>query len=361
MQKELQRILEQFKKDEVIKTITKLTSGHINITYLITTHNEQQYVLQQINTAVFTDVAALQHNKVAVSEVMQTYYKTERLVYDTIKYIATQEGNYWYVDKALNHWNMMLYIPESKCILRATQEEQVYEAGKLFAHFHKATADLDPNKFYEIIPGFHDVALRYEQLEKAIKTGVSQRKEIAASWIKQAIAYKEEMHLLNKLKESKAVPLRMTHNDTKISNILFDMEDKGKCVIDLDTVMPGIVHYDFGDAVRSICATANEDEKELAKIAINLTFYEAFCKGYAAVGAKHLTTVEKEHLVSGVKTMIYIMAIRFLTDYLNGDVYYNIVYKEHNLVRAKNQFTLLASVEKNLLSLEKVTQKVFGM
>ncbi len=156
-------------------------------------------------------------------------------------------------------------------------------------------------------------------------------------------SYKEEMHILQELKERGEIPTRVTHNDTKISNSLFDKNNKGICMIDTDTVMPGIIHYDFGDAIRTICNTAAEDEKDLSKVKFNLDYYKAYEKGFLEQTKDTLSEVELKHLPLAAKTMIFIMALRFLTDYLNNDIYYKINYLEHNLDRAKNQFKLMES------------------
>ncbi len=160
------------------------------------------------------------------------------------------------------------------------------------------------------------------------------------------------MHILQHLKETGKIQLRVTHNDTKISNALFDFNDKGLCVIDTDTVMPGIVHYDFGDAIRTICNTASEDEKDLKLVSFNMTFYEAYLKGFLEKMNGTLSPLELKHLPLGAKTMIFIMALRFLTDYLNDDIYYKTTYAEHNLDRAKNQFKLLKSFSEKFNTIE---------
>jgi hypothetical protein len=156
------------------------------------------------------------------------------------------------------------------------------------------------------------------------------------------------MFILQNLKDAGKIPLRVTHNDTKLSNSLFDKENKGICMIDTDTVMSGIIHYDFGDAIRTICNTAAEDEKDLSKVEFNLDYYKAYKKGFLEKTQNSMSTIELKYLTLAAKTMIFIMALRFLTDYLNGDVYYKVNYSEHNLDRAKNQFKLIESFTQKL-------------
>jgi thiamine kinase-like enzyme len=157
------------------------------------------------------------------------------------------------------------------------------------------------------------------------------------------------MHILQELKEAGKIPVRVTHNDTKISNSLFDKDHKGICMIDTDTVMSGIIHYDFGDAIRTICNTAAEDEKDLSKVEFNLEYYKAYEKGFLERTKDSLSETELKYLSLAAKTMIFIMGIRFLTDYLNNDIYYKTNYPEHNLDRAKNQFKLIESFSQKLL------------
>jgi hypothetical protein len=187
------------------------------------------------------------------------------------------------------------------------------------------------------------MASRYKQYESALKTATETRLQKASNYINVIADLKEEMHLLQELKEAGRIPTRVTHNDTKISNSLFTTKHKGICMINTDTVMPGIIHYDFGDAIRTICNTCMEDEKDLSKVSFNLAFYKAYKKGFLEKTKNSLTELELKFLPEAAKTMIFIMALRFLTDYLNNDIYYKIKYPEHNLDRAKNQFKLIQS------------------
>lgn len=221
-----------------------------------------------------------------------------------------------------------------------------YEGGKLFGEFLNLTDDFDAKKLIEVIPNFHDMSFRYSQFQLALQSSSKERLLQAAECIDFVTELKEEMHILQNLKESGEIKLRVTHNDTKISNALFTKDNKGLCVIDTDTVMPGIVHYDFGDAIRTICNTAAEDEINLDLVEFNLVYYKAYTKGFLEKIKDSLTPLEIKYLPLGAKTMIFIMALRFLTDYLNNDIYYKIKYPEHNLNRAKNQFKLIHSFAK---------------
>jgi hypothetical protein len=220
------------------------------------------------------------------------------------------------------------------------------KGGKLFGEFLHVTSDFDASKLTEVIPKFHDMSFRYSQFEESLKNVSEERYNLAKEAIQKVIDFKEEMHIIQNLKESGEIKLRVTHNDTKISNALFTKDDKGLCVIDTDTIMPGIIHYDFGDAIRTICNTAAEDEKNLELVEFNVTYYKAYYKGFLEKIGDSMSEIELVNLPLGAKSMIFIMAIRFLTDFLNDDVYYKTKYKNHNLDRCKNQLKLIESMER---------------
>ncbi|MCK5777096.1 MAG: aminoglycoside phosphotransferase family protein, partial [Bacteroidales bacterium] len=201
--------------------------------------------------------------------------------------------------------------------------------------------DFPVDDIYEIIKDFHKMSFRYKQFDEALKGASEERKETAAEWIQQVLESREEMQELERLNDSGDIPSRVTHNDTKLSNILFDKNDKALCIIDLDTLMPGIVHYDFGDSIRTICSAVSEDESDLDLVQFNLDYYKAYKKGFLIELGDIISKKEIELLPLAAKTITFIMGLRILTDYLNGDVYYNINYPEHNLHRASNQLTLV--------------------
>ena len=270
---------------------------------------------------------------------------------------------------SINHWNVVKnffqgkktfgesenlrnLIEESLTFETVKNEEIAYEGGKLFGDFLNLTSDFDASKLIDVIPKFHDMSFRYLQFEEALKSTSNEKRSQAKDYIKLVGDLKEEMHILEKLKKSGAIKTRVTHNDTKISNALFDIENKGLCVIDTDTVMSGIIHFDFGDAIRTICNTASEDETKLDLVNFNLNYYNAYVKGFLETAGDSLTPTELKYLPLGAKSTIFIMALRFLTDFLNGNIYYKVDYPEHNFDRAKNQFKLIESFSKEMLQLE---------
>jgi len=359
----LKFIFDQFDHIEVFKDFEELASGHINDTYLVTTDSRKQFILQRINDGVFKDVPGLIANKVSVSKHLLKKLKhlpEAELKRRVLTFISTKKGIFYYQDKEGNFWNMMIYIEGSLTFETVNNEEIAYEGGKLFGEFLNLTSDFDARKLIEVIPNFHNMAFRYSQFDIALKEASEQRKEQAKNCINLVHELKEEMHVLQHLKDAGKIKLRVTHNDTKISNALFDTDKKGLCVIDTDTVMPGIIHYDFGDAIRTICNTAAEDEKNLELVNFNLQYYKAYVKGFLEKTNSSLSLLEIKYLPLGAKTMVFIMALRFLTDFLNDDIYYKTEYTEHNLDRSKNQFKLIESLSEQFKEMEDYNLNFIG-
>ena len=352
---QLKIVFSQFDDSTEVVSYEELASGHINDTYLIETSNKKKYVLQRINHGVFKDVSGLINNKVAISKHIQEKLshlpKGERNR-EVLTFVATKKGAPFYLGKSGGYWNLMDYIDNSITFETVKNEEIAFEGGKLIGNFLNLTSDFDASRLIEVIPKFHDMSFRFSQFEDSLKNASKDRIDLAMPFIDLVWDLKDEMHILQQLKESGEIKLRVTHNDTKISNVLFDTNNKGLCVIDTDTVMPGIVHYDFGDAIRTICNTAAEDEKNLDLVNFNLRFYKAYVKGFLEEMKSALSPIEIKYLPLGAKSMIFIMAIRFLTDYLNGDIYYKTDYPEHNLDRAKNQFKLIESFSEKFNEME---------
>lgn len=349
MSRLLQEVLAAFLPDSDVVQFDELGSGHINDTFLVKTDQEQSFVVQKINKTVFKDVPGLVRNKALVSlflhkKMSDSEYQDR--IRRVLTFVPTSNGDYHYTDSNGDYWNVMIFIEDSQTFEIVAQSDIAYEGGKLFGDFLNLTEDFDATQLIEVIPQFHDMSFRFEQFREALSMASPERIEASSLLIKRVKSLKEEMHILQNLKEKGKIKLRVTHNDTKISNALFDLKGKGLCVIDTDTIMPGIIHYDFGDAIRTICNTAAEDEKDLNKVSFQKNYYEAYSRGFLEKIGDSITDLEKELLPLGAKTMMFIMGLRFLTDYLNADVYYKINYSDHNLVRASNQFKLIESFEK---------------
>lgn len=347
----LQEVFEAFLPEKEIISFDELASGHINDTYLVKSGDKESYVVQKINSTVFKDVPGLVRNKALVSEHLHKKMEgvsLEERCRKVLTFVPDSVGNYHYKDKYGDYWNVMVYIDKSQTFEIVTEADIAYEGGKLFGDFLNLTEDFNASKLIEVIPRFHDMSFRFSQFESSLKVASEERLFSSKSLINRVEELKKEMHILQELKEKGEIRLCVTHNDTKISNALFDLHGKGLCVIDTDTIMPGIIHYDFGDAIRTICNTAAEDEKDLDKVNFNVSFYEAYKRGFLEKMSTSITELEKQYLPLGAKTMIFIMALRFLTDYLNGDIYYKTNYTEHNLIRARNQFKLIESFENEM-------------
>lgn len=351
----LKDVFDQFEHNSQYVNHKILASGHINDTYLIKTTKKPYFVLQRINHAVFKNVPGLIENKVAISRHIKNKIANKsnrKLERDTLTFVRAKEGASYYRDMQGEYWNLMYFIDKSITYESVSNVEVAYEAGKLMGEFLTLTSDFDANKLTEVIPKFHDMSFRYSQFEDALKAATKERLKASKEYLKIIEDSSAEMHILQTLKETGAIKTRVTHNDTKISNILFNKKNKGICVIDTDTVMPGIIHYDFGDAIRTICNNAVEDETNLDLVVFIVDYYKAYKKGFLKHTKSSITPLELKHLPLGAKTMIFIMALRFLTDYLNGDVYYKTNHPEHNLDRAKNQFKLLESFSNQISKIE---------
>lgn len=347
----LKFIFAQFEHDSEFDSFKELASGHINDTYLIKAKTKPYYVLQRINHGVFPDVPGLIENKVAISHHIKEklqHLSPKKQKRRILKFFKTNTGASYFRGDEGNYWNLMQFIDKSVTHMTVPNEEVAYEGGRLLGQFLTLTNDFDASTLTEVIPDFHDMPFRYRQFEEALGKASKDRVKKAKPYIDLVHNSREEMHILQNLKESGVIKLRVTHNDTKISNVLFNKKEKGLCLIDLDTVMPGIVHYDFGDAIRTSCNTAAEDETNLDLVEFNLNYYNAFTKGFLKNMGDSLTEIELKYLPLGAKTMIFIIGLRFLTDYLNGDIYFKTKYEDHNLDRAKNQFKLLQSLSEKL-------------
>jgi hypothetical protein len=347
----LKNIFNEFDHQSNYISHSELNSGHINDTFLVKSEGNKNYILQRINHNIFKDVPGLVNNKVLTSNHIKskfTDFLEEELNQKVLSFVKTKKSDLYYFKKDEDYWNVMVFISDSITHEVVKDEEIAYEGGKLLGEFLNFTSDFDSSQLIDVIPNFHDMSFRFKQYRSAIQSASKERLLKAAKYTKLVANLKEEMHILQNLKESGEIPTRVTHNDTKISNSLFDKNNKGICMIDTDTVMPGIIHYDFGDAIRTICNKVAEDEKDLSKVEFNLDYYKAYEKGFLEQSKDLLSATELKYLPLAAKTMIFIMALRFLTDYLNNDVYYKTNYPEHNLDRAKNQFKLIESFSEQL-------------
>lgn len=333
-------------------------NGHINDTYLC--ESAPRFILQRINTNVFKEPEKVMENIVNVTG--HVGEKIEKLHGDrareTMNVIFTKDGKSFYKDSENNCYRMYLFVENSISYDFVENPVQLYHCGKAFGKFQAMLSDFPAKKLNETIADFHNTPKRVNQLKEAIKNNLANRLPAVEKEVEFACLYsKYAGKIIEKISDG-SVPIRVTHNDTKLNNVLFDRDTKeGICVIDLDTVMPGSLLYDYGDALRFGASSGAEDETDLGKIWFDLENYEQFAKGFLSESAGCLTDSEKELLPLSALIMTYECGIRFLADYLNGDTYFKIHRENHNLDRCRTQFKLVADIEKKLDKMSEITAK----
>ena len=358
-------ILGMFRISGDVADILKYGSGHINSTFHIKMKGEgsKDYLLQRVNDYVFKNVPGLINNIKLVTDHLRDKLKAvagSDPENEVLLLIPTKDGRFYYKDQENNFWRMYYYIQNTKSYDVVETPQQAYEGGKAFGKFQTLLSDLDSKLLIETIPDFHNVQYRLNNLQNAIQQDPVNRLEHCTEIITFLKEREDAMRTILRLGKEGKLPLRITHNDTKFNNVLLDENDKAKCVIDLDTVMPGYVAYDFGDAIRSIVNTAAEDEKDLSRITINLTLFEAYAAGYLEEANNFLTDIEKDTLVDGVLLLPYMQTVRFLTDYIDGDKYYKIDFPEHNMQRTLAQLELFKKLEDNYSRMKNIVQEVLS-
>lgn len=342
---DIMAIADKFQIKGDISEVQNYGNGHINDTFLLknTDPAGSDYLLQRINHHVFKNVLGLMKNVASVTAHLQGKI-AQGTNQKLLELINTRDGQTFYSDSAGDYWRLYFFIPGSKSYDIAETDRQAYEAGVAFGRFQSMLSDMDPSLLSETIVDFHNIQKRLDHFYEAVKIDSVGRVEEVGFEIDLIERHEQAMSVINQWGQGGLIPKRITHNDTKLNNVLFDSEDNAICVIDLDTVMAGYVAYDFGDAVRTITNTAAEDEPELEKIQVNIDFFKAYTQGYLRMAGSFLTDKEIESLSWGVLLLPYMQGVRFLTDYLQGDTYFKINYPEHNLVRAKAQFNLFTKL-----------------
>ncbi len=331
--------------------------GHINDTYLL---SHDHYILQKINTNVFKNADELMENISGVTGFLREKIKEAGGNPDreTLTLIKTKDGSNYYQAKDGGCYRIYKRIKDALSYNNVENPTQFYNAAKAFGRFQQLLAEYPADKLHETIPHFHDTPDRYRQLDEAIKADVKGRVSEVKEEIDFVMARREEAGSVVKAIASGEIPLRVTHNDTKLNNVMLDINTgDAVCVIDLDTVMPGSLLYDYGDALRFGASSGAEDETDLSKIWFNLEFYEAFTKGYLEEVGKILTPKERELLPFSAKLLTLECGVRFLTDYINGDTYFKIHREKHNLERARNQFKLVSDIETKIDDMKKIVDK----
>lgn len=330
----LNQILEQFGVTPSNHHIEQYGSGLINRTWKI--HGEKDYILQKINTDVFQRPESIAENLL----LLQSFLKKNHPDYLFVAPLPALNGSSL-VTMSEGTFRLFPFISGSKSINEVKEYKQAYEAARQFGKFTKLLKNFDQSQLKYTLHSFHDLNLRYEQFDKAYENADAAKLKESEWAIEQIRNHSDILVTYNHLISSNKLPLRVIHHDAKINNVLFDDDWNGICLIDLDTVMPGYFISDVGDMMRTYLSQANENESDLSKIKIDDQCLDAIINGYLSEMNDELTTFEKKYFIYAGKFMIYMQAIRFLADHLNGDVYYHTVYAGQNLVRAQNQLTLL--------------------
>lgn len=345
-QQELQQIVSRFNIQGNVAEVKPLGNGLINTTYKVRTEGDApDYVLQHINNQIFPDVDMLMGNIVAVTGHIRKKLEaagTADIDRKVLSFVPTHEGKYYYFDGE-KYWRVMVFIPDTMSMSEVTPETSLI-VGETFGQFQSWLADI-PVELGETIKDFHNMEFRLSQLRQAVKDNKSGRLAEVQDLVDAIEARADEMCKGERLHREGKLPKRICHCDTKVDNILFEKNGDVLCVIDLDTVMPNFVFSDFGDYLRSAANTGKEDDKDLDNVSFNMDIFKAFARGYIHSAGSFLTPIEIENLPFAAKLFPYMQAVRFLWDYIEGDLYYKTQYPEHNLVRTRAQWKLFESAD----------------
>ena len=328
-------------------------SGHINTTVKITTDTGAEYVLQRINKYVFKDPVRLMDNIGAVTEYLRQRVTDPRMA---LHFIPAYDGRYYHVDEEGEYWRMYDFVG-GFCLDMPETKEDFYESALAFGRFQSMLAGFPADTLFETLPEFHNTINRYRQFKEVVAKDPCGRLAGVKAEVDFLLEREELGGTLQRMRESGELPLRVTHNDTKINNVLFHPETSdAMIVIDLDTVMPGLMGHDFGDAIRFAANFVEEDCPDLDKVGVNLEIFRAFAEGFLSKTAKTMTDKEVETLALSCFVLTAELATRFLADYLDGDLYFNIKSPDHNLVRTRCQIALAKDMLKKMDEMEQIVR-----
>lgn len=338
-------------------------SGHINDTFRLVCKDgdqERLYIIQRINHEIFTDPVSLMNNIAGVTSFLREKITAQGgdPTRETLNIVKARDGRNYAVDSEGNYWRGYLFISGATCFDKVRNPEDFYQSGKAFGHFQRQLAEYPAEELTETIVDFHNTPVRLETFKKAVEEDILGRAHLVEEEIKFVMDRAGEAGAaMEMLKEGK-LPLRVTHNDTKLNNIMID-DGTGEalCIIDLDTIMPGLSIFDFGDSIRFGANTADEDEPDVSKVSLSLPLFEIYTKGFLEGCQGSLTKEERDMLPMGAKLMTFECGMRFLTDYLQGDTYFRISRENHNLDRTRTQFALVADMEKKWNEMAEIVRK----
>ena len=358
-------IIKQFPDFGKINGYKPITDGHINDTYVVEYLLDDgavaKYLLQRINTNVFKKPVELMENVMGV-----TAHLRNKIIAvggdpmrETLTVYPAKDGKNYVMSDDGGCWRLYNFVDDTYSINELTNPEDFRNAALTFGNFQKLLADYPIETLHDTIPNFHNTPSRFNDFKTAVENNFSGRKEECLPEIEFVLAREKDCSVITDLLDSGVMPLKVTHNDTKLNNVLFDKKtNKGICVVDLDTVMPGSSLYDFGDSIRFGANTAAEDEKDLSKVSLSLEYFKAYVDGYLETAGDSLTKEEVDLLPFASKLLTFECGMRFLTDFLNGDVYFKTEYPEHNLVRARTQFKLVADIEAKMDEMTAIVDEI---
>ncbi len=333
-------------------------SGHINKTFAVTDTSGKKGILQIINHHVFHDVDALMRNIVAVTRHLKAKCPDPRQV---LTLIPARDGAYYIHTEDGQYYRMTEYVDHGISLDQAAFDEDFYQSAVAFGTFQRLLSDFPAETLTEVIPHFHDTPDRFRLFHMALQSDRKNRANLCEDEIRFALAHEKEAGAMMDMLHTGALPLRVTHNDTKLNNVMLDADTrKPLCVIDLDTVMPGLAGNDFGDSIRFGASTALEDEEDLELVHLSLPLFQAYTRGFLSACGKALTRPEIDTLPLSAKLMTLEVGLRFLTDYLNGDTYFSISRENHNLDRCRTQFRLLADMEAKEEEMNRIVQETYS-
>lgn len=362
----LQAALYAFPYDDIITDAVPYGGGHINDTFAVSVKKGKEekiaYILQRINTNVFKEPQKVMDNIFAVTEYLQTELQkhNEDTTSGVLHFIRTKNGEKMFIDQEEHPWRSYHFVPHSFTYNQTPSAQVFGEAGFAFGTFLKHLQHYPAATLHETIPSFHDTRKRMQALQEAITANKAGRAAGCSEEIEFALARTQDCGILMDALEAGMLPLRVTHNDTKLNNILFDETTQNAlCVIDLDTIMPGLALNDYGDSIRFGASTASEDETDLSKVNFSMPYFKEFTYNYLKATAGVLTQAEVAMLAHGARLLTFECGIRFLTDYLNGDAYFKVLRNNHNLDRCRTQFKLVDDMEKQFALMQQTVRNLY--
>lgn len=361
MKHDVKTLVRQFRIPGDFASAAPYGSGHINDTYAVVFNQAGtpvRYIVQRINHNVFKNPVAVMQNIERVCSHLQKKLDASGAK-DTsrraLSLVPSLGGKSWFVDAGGNHWRVYLFVEKVSCYDQIENPRQAFEAARAYGEFQKQLSDLPAPRLVDTIPNFHHTRSRYNAFQEAWKADVKNRAAAAKKEIDFALSREAISDVLLKAQAEGIIPERVTHNDTKLNNVMLDDATmEGVCVIDLDTVMPGLTLYDFGDMCRTATRPTPEDERDLSKVEMQMGMFEALVQGYLSSAGSFLNKAEVDHLVFSARLITYEIGLRFLTDFLQGDMYFKTHRDGHNLDRCRVQFKMVESFERNEAAMQKL-------